>query len=73
MRIKVKVIPNARERKLEKVSDREYRVYVRSPPERGRANRELVWVLAKRFGVPTSRVRIVKGLTSRNKLVEIEE
>lgn len=46
-------------------------VGIRSKPERGRANRELVDKLAKHFGIPTSNVRIVAGLKSRKKIVEI--
>lgn len=49
----------------------ELAVSVKSPPERGRANRELVRRLANHFGVPESSVRIVSGLASRKKIVEI--
>ncbi len=46
-------------------------VGIRSKPKRGKANEELVKKLAKHFGVPSSRVRIVSGFRSRSKLVEI--
>ncbi|MEW5840790.1 MAG: DUF167 domain-containing protein [Thermoproteota archaeon] len=46
-------------------------VSIKSPPERGRANRELVKRLARHFGVPEPSVRIVSGLASRKKVVEI--
>ena len=46
-------------------------VGIRSKPERGRANRELVDKLAKHFGIPILNVRIVAGLKSRKKIVEI--
>lgn len=42
-----------------------------SRPERGKANRELIKKLAKHFKVSQSQVRIVSGLRSRNKIVEI--
>lgn len=42
-----------------------------SKPERGKANRELIKKLAKHFKVSQSQVRIVSGLKSRNKTVEI--
>jgi len=38
----------------------------------GKANDECVRFIAELAGVPRSRVRIVKGLTSRLKVVEIE-
>jgi len=42
-----------------------------SKPEKGEANKELVKKLADYFNTTTSNVRIVKGLKSKNKLVEI--
>jgi uncharacterized protein YggU (UPF0235/DUF167 family) len=38
----------------------------------GRANEDCVRFLAELAGVPRSRVRILMGLTSRTKVVEIE-
>ena len=42
-----------------------------SRPEKGEANRELVRKLAKYFNVSTSQIRIVSGLKSKSKFVEI--
>lgn len=56
--------------KLE-VNGNEISISIRSPPERGRANRELVKRLAAHFGVGEDRVRIVSGLASRKKMVEV--
>ncbi len=47
-------------------------VYVRSPPEKGRANEEAREILAEYFGVSKSRVRLVKGQRSREKVFEVE-
>lgn len=49
----------------------EIAVSVKSPPERGRVNRELVKRLAGHFGVPEANIRIVAGLASRKKVVDI--
>jgi hypothetical protein len=43
-----------------------------APPVEGKANEECVRFLAELVGVPRARVRIVTGLTSRSKVVEIE-
>jgi uncharacterized protein (TIGR00251 family) len=56
--------------RLEVAGD-EISVSIRSKPERGKANRELVKRLAGHFGVPESNIRILSGLASRKKLVEI--
>jgi len=46
-------------------------ISIKSQPERGRANKELLKKLAAYFGVSQERVRIVSGLTSRKKIVEV--
>jgi len=42
-----------------------------SKPEKGKANLELVKKLAKHFKVPSSQIKIISGLKSRKKIVEI--
>lgn len=46
-------------------------VGIKSEPERGKANRELVKKLAEHFGVSAQNVRIVSGHTSRKKIVDV--
>ena len=48
------------------------RVRVTVPPEGGRANAAVIGILAEALGVAKSRVSIVRGLASREKLVAIE-
>ncbi len=48
-------------------------VAVKEPAKEGRANRAIERALAEHFGVPPSRVRIVAGHTSREKIAEIAE
>ena len=48
-------------------------VKVKEPPIEGKANRAVVRVLARHFGVAPSRVRIVSGLTSKDKVIEIDD
>ncbi len=69
MKLKVKVVPNAK--KQEVIEGDVLKVKVRAPPEGGRANEELIEVLAKHFGVKKSAVKILKGLKSREKLIDI--
>lgn len=47
-------------------------VRVTSPPVDGRANEAVRRLIAKRLGVPAGRVSIVRGESSRDKLVEVE-
>jgi hypothetical protein len=46
-------------------------VGIKSKPVHGEANAELVKKLAKHFKVPSVNIRIVSGLKSKNKIVEI--
>lgn len=49
----------------------EITISIKSPPERGRANAELVRLLSEHFEVEPSRVRIISGMKSRKKMVEV--
>jgi hypothetical protein len=71
MRIFVKAKPKSKFEKVEKVSETNYIVSVREPPEKGKANDAICRLLAGHFGVRQSMVRIKAGQSSRNKIVEI--
>jgi uncharacterized protein len=65
----VTVVPRAGRAGVEKTGDRAYRVRVTSPPEGGRANRDVLRLLAELWGVPPSSLSVVRGETSRRKTV----
>ena len=44
---------------------------IRAKPVKGKANEEIIRKLSKYFGVPSSNVRIVAGLRSKRKIVDI--
>ncbi len=54
-----------------KVDGNRIMVGVTAKPKKGRANAETVRKLAKCFGVPPSRVKILRGFKTRKKIVEI--
>ncbi len=70
-RINVKVSPRAKERKIVGWKDKTLLVRVCSAPEGGKANIELIKLLAKEFGIPKSGILIVQGKSSREKVLEI--
>lgn len=70
--IQVRVKPNARVSELEAEEDGTWRAQLASPPREGKANRELVALVAKRFGVRKDQVTIKVGATGRIKLVQID-
>jgi len=71
-RITVKVHPRARRTALAGRLGDAWKLSLAAPPVDGKANEECVRFLADFAGVPRARVRIVTGLTSRIKVVEIE-
>jgi hypothetical protein len=71
-RLTVKVHPRARRSALAGRIGDAWKLSLAAPPVDGKANDECVRYLAELAGVPRSRVRIVMGLTSRLKVVEIE-
>jgi uncharacterized protein (TIGR00251 family) len=72
LKIQVKVKPRSKTEDVTKEMDGNvYAVRVKEPPVEGRANRAVLKLLAKYLGVPESRLRIVSGLTSRNKVIEV--
>lgn len=70
--IHVKVKPNARASTLEQVGDGSWLAHLASPPVDGKANAELVALVARRFGCAKAAVSIKSGAASRIKLVRIE-
>ena len=71
-RLTVKVHPRARRSALAGRLGDAWKLSLAAPPVDGKANDECMRFLAEFAGVPRSRVRIVMGLTSRVKVVEIE-
>jgi uncharacterized protein len=47
-------------------------VRVTAPPVDGKANQAVRRLVAKRLGVPAGRVSIVRGESSRDKLIEVD-
>ena len=71
-RIEIRVQPRASSNEIVAYRDGVLRVRLQAPPVDGAANEALVRFLADEFGVARRQVRIVSGLGSRNKIVEVE-
>jgi uncharacterized protein (TIGR00251 family) len=69
--IRVKVKPNARESVLEEEPAGTWLARLKSPPVDGKANAELIELVARHFGCARSDVSIKSGAGSRMKLVKI--
>ena len=73
MKITVKVKPNSRESGVEEIGPHHLLVRVKAPPRENQANREVMETLAEHLHVPKSRLSIVAGMRSKQKVIEIEE
>lgn len=71
-RVTVKVHPRARRSAVTGRLGEAWKLDLAAPPVDGKANDECVRFLAELAGVPRSRGRVLLGLTSRTKVVEIE-
>lgn len=72
-RINLRVIPRARQNKITTDADGTLRVHITAAPVDGAANVAVVRALAEHFDVPKSQIKIVRGETSRDKVVEIPD
>ena len=71
MKINIKVIPNAKHNKLVEEFGR-LKVYLTAPAVEGKANEALIEFLAEHFKVKKNKISIIRGVKSREKIVEVE-
>ena len=71
--LRIRIIPRAHASELVEQADGSWVARVKAPPVDGRANDELIRMVARRFGLAPSRVWIRSGAASRTKLVCLEE
>ena len=71
--IVVKVKPNARQSRIEQLADGSWAADLKSPPVDGKANAELIALVAEAFGCPKSAVTIKSGGASRIKRVTVPD
>lgn len=67
----LRVYPNAARNEVVGFEGGVWRVRVAAPPVKGKANKELIAFLAQKLGLSKGDLTILKGHTSRNKLISI--
>jgi uncharacterized protein YggU (UPF0235/DUF167 family) len=70
--LQVKVKPNSRASALTPAGDGTWLAQLRSPPVDGKANEELIALVAGHFGVARSAVAIRRGASGRTKYLCVE-
>ncbi len=72
MYVRVKVRPKSKANEIvETMDDGTIKVRVKAAPEKGKANKEVIKLLAKKYNVRKSDVEIVSGKTDQIKLIKI--
>jgi len=71
MDILIHAIPNSKQTEIVEEKTGFMKIKIHSPAKEGKANKELVELLAKKYQVSKSQVEILKGLTGKTKLVRI--
>lgn len=69
--LNVKVQPRSSRKGLTVMGD-VLKVSLTAPPADGAANEQLIELLSEELGVRKSAIRILRGISSRNKLIEVE-
>lgn len=70
MIIKIKVYPKSGREEIIKISENSYKVYLKKPADDNKANIELIKLLRKHF---KKNINIIKGLKSRDKIIEVSD
>lgn len=68
----MKVIPKASKSEIIGWENEQLKVRLKAVPEKGKANEELIRVLAEYFNIPKSQITIIRGGKSRIKQVQLE-
>jgi len=73
MILKIRVRPNSGKQNVEKIKDNEYKVNLKQNAEDNKANIELLKLLKEHFKAGSNNIKIIKGLKSRKKVVEVKD
>jgi uncharacterized protein (TIGR00251 family) len=69
--IKVKIAPGSSKNKIDGVYNNALKISITAPPVEGKANKKCITYLAKCFDIAKSKIEIISGKTSKNKLIKI--
>ena len=70
-KIIVTVKPGSSQEKIIETAPDQFTIYLRAKPHDGEANIALIKLLSKHFGVPKTSIRVIQGVRSRTKIIEL--
>lgn len=65
--ILVKVVPSSKKERVQEIAPYRLKVWVHTPPEKGKANARVAELVALHYKVAPSRVTLLRGTVSREK------
>lgn len=72
--LNLNVKPNSKHQKLSyDPLEEELTIYIKSPPDKGKANKELIKYLADILNLSSSKITLIAGHASRDKTLVIED
>jgi len=69
--VKVKIVPGSSKNKIIGAYNNTLKISIAAPPVEGKANKKCIAYLAKYFDIAKSKIEIISGQTSKNKLIKI--
>ncbi len=70
--LKVKIIPCSKQNEIVGFIDDWLKVKIKAKPEKGKANKELIKFLVQKFNIAQDKIKIMSGLTKRNKVLKLD-
>ena len=72
LQLRICVVPRSSRSRIGEVANGRLRVHLHAPPIQGRANKELIDLIAEAFGVPKSTIKIASGASARYKTLHLD-
>lgn len=72
IKIVLKVTPGSSRNEVAGLTNGIWRIKIAAPPDKGKANKELIDFLSKRLGLRKDSLVIVRGQTSHSKVVSVQ-
>jgi uncharacterized protein len=72
IKVPVKVLPNAARNEIIGLQNGVWRLKIAAPPDKGKANKELIDFLSEALAVRKDSLAVLRGHASRDKLISIE-
>lgn len=70
--LRIKVLPKSAKNEIVDIMDDEtIKIRIKAPPEKGKANKELIKFLSRELDMPTDQISIIAGKTEALKLIKL--